>query len=94
MFTNTSLERNKIDPRKWLYASYLLLTSRKGISSLQISKELGIRQSTAWYMMHQLRMSCETSSDLLPGIVKIDETYIDEFERNKPAHKRTKSDQG
>ncbi len=31
VFTNTPLERNKIDPRKWLFAGYLLLTSRKGI---------------------------------------------------------------
>ena len=50
--------KNKIDARKWLFAGYLLLTSRKGISSLQISKELNIKQSTAWYMMHRLGLAC------------------------------------
>jgi len=41
-FTGTPLEYAKVDVRKWLYAAYLLLTARKGISSVQLSKELGV----------------------------------------------------
>ena len=94
VFTNTPLERNKIDIRKWLFAGYLLMTSRKGVSSLQLSKELSIKQPTAWYMMHRLRLACETQTKIMSGIMEIDETYIGGLEKNKHADKKIKNNQG
>ena len=56
--TNTIFERSHIPLHKWLYAMYLLVTARKGISSLQLSKELGITQKSAWFMLQRIREAC------------------------------------
>jgi len=56
--TGTVMERSKIPLRLWLYTMYLMVTARKGVSSLQLSKEIGITQKSAWFMLHRLREAC------------------------------------
>jgi transposase-like protein len=53
--TGTVMERSHIPLHKWLYAMYLLVTARKGISSMQLAKEIGVTQKSAWFMLHRLR---------------------------------------
>ncbi len=74
--TGTIFERSHIPLHKWLYAMYLLVTARKGISSLQLSKEIGVTQKSAWFMLQRLREACGTDTDKLNGIVEIDETFV------------------
>ena len=88
--TGTIFERSHVPLHKWLYAMYLLVTARKGISSLQLSKEIGVTQKTAWFMLHRLREACGGDSGLgkLRGIVEVDETHVGGREANKHAHKK------
>lgn len=65
--TGTIFERSHISLEKWLYTMYLLQTSRKDVSSLQLSKELNITQKSVWFMLHKLRNACDIDSDSLVG---------------------------
>ena len=56
--TGTIFERSHVPLHKWLYAMYLLVTARKGICSMQLAKEIGITQKSAWFMLHRLREAC------------------------------------
>ena len=82
--TGTIFERSHVPLHKWLYAMYLLVTARKGISSLQLSKQIGVTQKTAWFMLHRLREACggDTGLSKLRGIVEIDETHGGGLERH------------
>ena len=86
--TATIFERSHIPLHKWLYAMYLLVTARKGISSLQLAKQIGVTQKTAWFMLGRLREACGNEPTQLAGIVEIDEVYIGGREDAKHEVKR------
>jgi transposase-like protein len=92
--TGTIFERSHVPLHKWVYAMYLLVTARKGISSMQLSKEIGITQKSAWFLLHRLREACGGDFKKLCGIIEIDETYIGGIEANKHEHKKLKAGRG
>ena len=75
----TIFEDSHIPLRKWLIAWYLLCSSKKGISSLQIQRMLGLGSyRTALFMMHRIRyaLAHPDFTGMLKGVVEVDETYV------------------
>ncbi|MGH6889658.1 MAG: IS1595 family transposase [Rhizomicrobium sp.] len=83
----TLYERSKIPLHKWLAATQLHMSSKKGMSALQIGRMLGISPKSSWFLMHRIRESLrETDLAILGGegkTVEKDETFVGGLEKNK-----------
>ena len=83
----TLFERSKIPLNKWLLATYLLSASKKGMSTRQLSRMLGVSLKSSWFMMHRIREAMrEGKTGPLGGankVVEVDETFIGGKARNK-----------
>lgn len=75
----TVFERSKVPLHKWLLANHLIVSSKKGISSHQLHRMLGVTYKTAWFMAHRIREAMKQDGGPLGGegsTVEVDETYI------------------
>lgn len=88
----TVFERSKVPLTKWWLATHLLGSSKKGMSSHQLHRSLGVTYKTAWFMAHRIR---EAMRDMKAGpmggegkIVEADETYFGQRETPTPFRQR------
>jgi transposase-like protein len=95
VLVGTFFENTKIKLSKWFVAIYIATSHKKGISSLQLSKDINVTQKTAWFMLHRIReMLKANSSKMLSGTIEIDETYIGGKNENKHIDKKVKKSRG
>lgn len=74
---NTVLEDSHLPLSKWVMAIFILCSSKKAVSALQISRMLGLQYKTAWFMCHRIRFALgDSHKDKLKGVVEVDETFI------------------
>ncbi|MDE0644671.1 MAG: IS1595 family transposase [Gammaproteobacteria bacterium] len=92
--TGTCLHATKQLLQDWIFTIYSVLTARKGVSALQLSKEVGCQYKTAWYMLHRIREACDQGSFILQEVVEADETFIGGKEGNKHASKKLHAGRG
>jgi transposase-like protein len=77
--TKTPLHATKLDLRIWIAAMFLVLTSSKGISSVVMSRILGVNQKTAWKLGHAIRELMDDRQGIagrLSGVVEVDEAFV------------------
>ena len=91
--TNTAMQSSKIPLRKWAIAVYICLTNLKSVSSMKLARDLGVKQQTAWFMMHRIReaWACDGDSGPLDGPVEVDETYMGGKRKNKSNAERNEA---
>lgn len=94
--SNSVFGRSKVPLRKWFIALYLTSSHKKGISSHQLAKDIGVTQKTALSMLKRIRMIySKINEDLeLEGVVELDETFVGGKNKNRHYDKKVPYSQG
>lgn len=72
----TMFEGSNLPLKKWFYAIYLFLSHKRGISSCQLAKDIGVTQKTAWFMLHRIRHNVRDDDADFNDMTQVDETYV------------------
>ncbi len=91
----TIFENSPLPLQKWFVAIYLMSSHKKGISSLQLARDIGVTQTTAWFMTQRIRYAFKNKTfDKMSGIIQADESYIGGKNKNRSWGKKVAQSQG
>jgi len=87
--TGSFMEASKLPTIKWILAMYLI-NHTKGISSVQLAKDIGITQKSAWFVLQRIRTALynDTPEERMDGEVEIDEAFVGGKNKNRHYRKR------
>jgi transposase-like protein len=95
LLTGTIFENTKLPLSKWIAGIWMASSYKRGISSYQVARNIGVTQKTAWFMMQRIRKLFEKMRpETLEGTCTADETYIGGKQKNKHMSRRVKGQQG
>jgi transposase-like protein len=87
----TIFEDSPIPLHKWLAATWLISNCKNGVSSYEISRDLGLTQKTTWFMLHRVREAMQDkTATKLSGEVEVDESFIGGKARNMHKERRAR----
>lgn len=91
----TIFENSQVPLLRWFMAIYLFTTNKKGVSSYQLMREIGVTQKTAWFMLSRIRNSVRMRDDFeFDGITQVDETFVGGKNKNRSKGKKVDNTQG
>ncbi len=91
--TRTIMEASNVGYQKWAICFFLIMSNLKSVSSMKLSRDLGVTQKTAWFMAHRIREALQGDSFWFMGPVEADETYVGGKRKNM-SHKKRKALKG
>lgn len=94
--TGTMFDNTKVELQKWFLAIFIVTAHKKGISSLQLGRDINVTQKTAWFMLQRIR-ACFGLDDIQPNMsedVQMDETFVGGKNKNRHADKKIENSQG
>ena len=88
----TMFENSHISLRKWFLAIYMFLSHKKGVSSMQLARDLGVTQKTAWFILGRIRYNMKDKMRAIFGdMTQIDETYVGGRNKGRVKHNQGRS---
>jgi transposase-like protein len=96
VLVGTIFESSKVPVSKWLLAIWMMNSAKNGVSALEMHRQLGVSQQTAWFIGHRLReaMKREPLAGLLSGTVVADDTFVGGAPKNRHASRKGKYGKG
>lgn len=88
----TMFESSHVPLTKWFYALYIFLSHKKGISSMQLAKDINVTQKTAWFMLERIRFEMQDKVNVkFDDMTQVDETYVGGKNKKRIKHTQGRS---